>query len=141
MLKPGKELFCPSCPSQGRKEPVCPCEMGREIGNPGWIKQRHRVTVGPMSCSQGAPRPPRGVCSLLPRPKCWLSIPTVCQRPPHPSPHCHGPGQAATLHSPSGLSHGHRKPLAHAAHPSSGLGHCCQTCLSLCRLPQSWREI
>lgn len=34
LLKPGKELFCPSCPSQGRKESVCPCEMGREIGNP-----------------------------------------------------------------------------------------------------------
>lgn len=48
LLNPGKELFCPSCPLRGRKEHICLCETGREIGNPaaekrtGFVQQRQR---------------------------------------------------------------------------------------------------
>jgi len=60
LLQPGKGLFCPSCPLQGRKEPVCPCETGREIRNPAAEKrngfvQRRRRRRGP-----AVPQPGQG---------------------------------------------------------------------------------
>lgn len=93
---------------------------------------------------QGSPSPPSGVCPLPPGPKPWLSIPTVvCSRgllSPEPSSQCHGLG--CRPHGPAGLSHGHRTPLSPAAHPDTGPGHCCPTCLSLglCHLPTLMEE-
>lgn len=148
-------MFCPSCPLQGRKEPVCPCEMGREIGNPaaekrtGFIKQRQSASGKSRGPAAGLPRPSRAghvPSSLLASggPQMLAQHPHRGMRPwgsrplHHPTHATIALGEQPTMHSPARLPRGPIKPLS----PPAGwpvlqctrtalLGHCCQVCLSL----------